>query len=260
MGTLFAALTARAGGLASNDSFVVLTSAEDPYTSDREFAREVARKAAEYRREIAVEWLGADLPPSVGRTYLSVLLTDAEDIGRTWPKNKITGEYNNVHLSTSPDRALGGSLAHEVAHVVMGTRFQGANRLPAWAEEGIASRYDDPDRIRTRREILQWYADTGNWPSLQDVLDAKQFPPRDRASYAVAESLTEFLLTRGQRKQFLEFAVSGRHDGWEHALSAHYEIQDTSELQALWERWANEAYLRGPESSLADEHREEGNY
>jgi hypothetical protein len=134
----------------------------------------------------------------------------------------------------------------------MGTRFQGTGRLPAWVEEGIASRYDDPDRVQIRRDILRWYAQTGNWPSLRDALVARRLPEFDRASYSIAESLTAFLLTRGEKCRFLEFAQNALQVGWDSALSTSYEISDVDELQRLWEQWAARAYLDGSEPSAAD--------
>jgi len=226
---------AHAGGFASNADFIVNVAAQGEQNADGELAKEIARRASEYRSRISKEWLDEELPPSVGRTCLSVLLTDDEDLGQTWPKNEITGEYNNVHLSTSREGALGGTLAHEVAHTVLATRFPHPQDLPVWVVEGVASRYDDEKRVAIRRRIISWYARTGNWPSLEDVLNAESIPPYDQAEYAVASSLTEFLLTKGDKQKFLEFAQRGRSDGWDSALTSTYGIRNVQQLQIQWQ-------------------------
>lgn len=240
-GLCLIAVRADAGGFASNDDFIVHVAADGEQVADRTLAQGIARRATEYRKRIAEEWLGQELPPSVGRTCLSVMLTDDQDQGLTWPKNEVTGEYNNVHLSTTRDGALGGTLGHEIAHVVLATRYPFPGDLPPWVVEGIASRYDAEPRRATRRQIIAWYARTGNWPKLGDVLRAEVIPPNDKAAYAVAASLTEFLVERAGKRKFLEFAKDGRSNGWDAALSSHYGIHDQDELQTLWQNSAARA-------------------
>jgi hypothetical protein len=232
---------ASAGGFASNENFIVQIAAEGKEMADRALAEEIADQASQYRRQIAREWLGEALPPSVGRTYLSVMVTDAKDLGRTWPKNTVTGQYHHVHLSTCRGGALGGTLAHEVAHVVLATRYPSPDLLPVWVVEGIASRYDAAERLALRQNILQWYARTNNWPDLAGLFSARTLPRQEMASYAVATSLTEFLLTKRDRQTFLQFARCGQHDGWDQALMTHYGIRSVQQLQTEWQAWAKHA-------------------
>ena len=60
------------------------------------------------------------------------------------------------------------------------------------------------------------------------------------AAYTVATSLTEFLLTRGDRREFLKFAVDGKERGWTSALKSHYGIESLGELQRAWQQWASD--------------------
>jgi hypothetical protein len=137
---------------------------------------------------------------------------------------------------TSSERAvLSNLLKHEIAHVVLATRF--ADQLPPWAEEGIASRYDDEKRIGIRRRILDWFVKTGNWPDLNQLLNDHLLSSSDQASYAAAASLTEYLLSRGDHTTFFAFAIEGKRDGWDDALRQRYRIRDVAALQAAWRAW-----------------------
>ena len=111
-----------------------------------------------------------------------------------------------------------------------------AKRLPRWIEEGIASRYDDAQRKRTRQEMLRWWVDTGNWPLMQRALHAERLPAIDKEAYCLAGSLVDFLLSRGDKQKLLEFAQSARGD-LPGALRTHYQFRSLNDLQAQWQAW-----------------------
>jgi hypothetical protein len=130
---------------------------------------------------------------------------------------------------------IGAALRHEVTHTVFATQFR--DRLAAWADEGIASLSDDPERVAVRKKTLSWFAKTGNWPDIADVLNARAIQPADRAANTIATSLTEYLLTRGDRGKFVRFAVDGKRDGWDAALTRHYGLK-IKDFQIDWQAWA----------------------
>ena len=230
LAVLAISLESRAAEMAHSENFIVL--APDPSA-----AEEVLARAEQYRKEIAVEWLGQELPPSVGRTTINVEFVDGEDRALTWPAEGPSRKYHKMWLTSSRDRAAGSTLRHEIAHVVLHTRYP--DMLPAWADEGIASLYDDPRRQETRRGILAWYAQTGNWPGLREVLQSKQIPADDQASYSVAASLAEYLLSRAGKHVLLAFAVAGNdRQDWDAALAQHYGISSVADLERQWRTWA----------------------
>ena len=65
-----AAANADAAGFVHNANFSVFT----PAGPSADFlAKEVLQKAEQYRREIALQWLGGELPPSIGRAWAGQL-------------------------------------------------------------------------------------------------------------------------------------------------------------------------------------------
>lgn len=203
---------------------------------DQATAEAVLAKAEEYRRQVALEWLGEELPPSAGPVAIHVQFSQTEDTGLTLPIDGPERKFHRIWLITSRERALGSTLHHEMVHAVLATRFPG--RLPAWCDEGVAGAKDDPERVALRRRIVEQFAQADAWPPLRTLLEAKEISTTDEAAYSVASSLVEFLLTRGDRPTFLRFAASGRDLGWDRAVRDHYGFGSVAELQTAWQRWA----------------------
>jgi hypothetical protein len=221
-----------ASEFARSANFIVLA-------DDAELAGQVLAQAERYRREIAEEWLGEALPDGIGAAMINVRISATEDSGLTWPTDPASARrYHRVWLTTSPAHATGAVLKHELTHVVLATWMP--ERLPPWAEEGAASAYDDASRVAQRRRALEWFARSGNWPRLIHVLEDDTITADDLTSYAVAASLSELLLQRGDRATLLRFAADGRRLGWDEALRTHYRIEDVNALQLAWQAQLSE--------------------
>lgn len=220
-----------AGGFAHSTNFLVFV----PPEADAAFAREVLDLAEQFRSQIANDWLGEELPPSVGRAVINISLSDRAESGLTWAKDHPDRTFHNVYVTVSSQHDFAGILHHEMAHVVLATRFPHPHRLPAWAEEGIASRYDDPQRCAIRQNILAWYARTKNIPQLSQVVRGERIAAEDQQGYAIAASLTDLLLARADHQTFLAFARDTQKGGWHQALKTHYQIDGLDALQRLWE-------------------------
>ena len=226
---LLSVSVAQGAGLAYNADFVVLA-------PDQQLAEDVLAKADVFRKQVSTEWLGAELPPSVGRTVIHVEISDRDDSGLTWAIDSPDRKLHKLWLTTSRERVLGSTLKHEVSHVVMATRFP--HRLPAWADEGIAGFADDQIRIDARRRIIRWYADTGNWPDLKEILDAPVILSSEKASYAVAASITEYLVScAATKRSSFALRLVGKKEGWNAALAQQYGLRSVDDLQRQWQAW-----------------------
>jgi hypothetical protein len=128
-------------------------------------------------------------------------------------------------------------LRHEITHAILATRYPHPNRLPPWIEEGIASTYDDDDRLAICEKMVRWWAKTGNMPPLDRVIEAGGISADDQTAYAAAGSLTAFLLQRRDKETLLTFGKAGLQDGWNAALEEHYDIRNVDALQSAWEAW-----------------------
>ncbi|HID75069.1 MAG TPA: hypothetical protein EYP56_03635 [Planctomycetaceae bacterium] len=224
----FLAPLAWGGNWAHNQNFIVLA-------EERSLAESVLAQADRYRRQLAQEWLGEELPPSVGRTIITVTLSESVDRGFTWPIDGPERRYHKMWLTGSRMQLLGSTLEHEMTHVVLATRFPGM--LPAWADEGAASLKDDAARREACRRLIAWYARTGNWPDLRSLFQQEAIVAEDRAAYSVAGSVTSYLLSRGDKATFLAFALAGPREGWDAALRSCYGLESVEQLQGAWQAW-----------------------
>jgi len=219
-------------GIAGSKNFTVLA------PRGGHLADEVLSRAEELRVHIAIAWLGQELPEGKGLTHITVELSKDKDEGLTLlagPGRAVPGD-NRMWLTTSRERATGSTLAHEVTHIVLATHF--AKGMPVWVNEGIASLEDDEQRHETRRELVRQWARTGQWPSLEKLLDQRKIAPSDQASYAASVSLTEFLLAKGDRRELITFIERAQQEGWEAALNRSYGIRGVADLQRQWQTWA----------------------
>ncbi len=219
------------------------------YAPDADLAQAVLHKAGEYRRQVALEWLGEELPPSVGRMRIHVELSDADTNGQTWAMDDPGRRYHTLWVTGDSQSVTGGLLRHEVTHAVLATQFP--EGLPPAIDEGIACMADDAGRIAIRRRILHWYAQSGNWPRLKTLLESEVIPAADQQSYALASSVVEYLLTRGDKTTLLRFARSGKANGWDAALRMHYQIAGVTQLENQWKTWAAQQ-AGAPRTASAD--------
>lgn len=239
---LFAALSAAlfgpipldAGGFVHSPNIVVFTPAAATPQASEDFARAVLDRAEALRKQIALDWLGEELPPSVGQVMVNVKFSDRPDSALTWAKDHPDRIFHQLFLTTAPEQMPDGLLAHEMAHCVLATRFEHPNRLPPWIEEGIASRYDDAQRQATRQRIAQWFVSTGNWPRLASVLSAEKVHSDDQQAYTLCASLTDLLIERGGKKKLLEFGQRVERAGLDRALAETYGLNNAAELESQW--------------------------
>ena len=217
-------------GFAHDETFIV-------YAPDQILADQVLARAEQFRKAEARDLLGAELERGVGRTIITVELSASRDSGFTWPIDHPDRKFHNMWLTTLRERASGSTLRHEIRHVVLNTRFR--DRLPPWVEEGLASRSDDPERQQLWRETAAAFSQSG-WPEIRSVIEARAIHSTDRATYGALTSLVNYLLTRGSVSKLLEFAVTGKKDGWNSALSQCYGIGSLGELESQWHAWVGQ--------------------
>ncbi len=204
----------------------------------RSFSEAVLAKAESLRKEFAVDWLGQELSSGQEFTLIQVELSDRADEGLTLlcgPGRRLRGDHR-MWLTTSRERALGSTLAHEVAHVTLNARFP--KGMPAWANEGIASQFDDGDRAATRTRIVANFATSNQWPSVRTILDAESIGHTDESTYTISSSLVQFFLANGSRTTLVDFVEAGAKLGWDAALQQFYGIKSVAELQKEWQTWA----------------------
>src|SRR5262245_15770968 len=222
-------------GFVHSPNFIVLTPPVPSQEAAEVYAKTVLERAEQLRKQIAIEWLGQELPPSIGQVQINVSFSDEPDSALTWVKDHPDRKFHGLFIETSAGQLPQGLLAHEMVHCVLATRYPPPRRLPAWLEEGIASQYDDAQRQQVRQRILGWFVTTGQWPRLAPVLTAQRVHSEDQEAYTLATTVTELLIERGNRQKLLQFGELIGKVGLDRALNQCYGIAGATELEQLWQ-------------------------
>jgi hypothetical protein len=209
-----------------------------------ELAQQVGRRAEELRREIAVAWLGSELPQSEHVNLILVEIDDQRSSGRTVVSPTNRGHF--LTLTGTVEEVSHSMLAHEIVHTVFAARY--GLDMPAWANEGVASRYDNAQRHEIRAQWLRDFVHMRLWPDLTRLMAE---PIRSQSSYSAAAAVTEYLLQRRTPRQFLTFVEDGSRRGWDTALASHYGIADQAQLAQQWQQWVTEQVTGGDRHRLA---------
>lgn len=232
--SLVALVSGRAAAGYPTENFV--TDAPTP-----QLAKAFGEAAEKYRREKALEWLGAEMPRWPQRCPLRVEVRPGSTGGAT--TFTFSGGSRGGVLSQEMkifggvDQLMESVLPHEITHTVLAQHFGQA--VPRWADEGGSVLSENTEErfnhdVRCREVLNQ-----GRGIPLKHLFPMKEYPNDMIVLYAQGYSITEYLVSQGGRRKFLQFVGQGlRNDGknWEQALRAVYgdRFASVDELQEKW--------------------------
>jgi hypothetical protein len=150
--------------------------------------------AEEYRAAIAREVLGEELPDGIAQAIIHVEI-GPEQSGLFWAIGSSDRRYHKIWVKGPTVEDAARALKHEMAHLVLAAKY---DTLPAWLDEGIASQYDDAERVAQRERLLRWCVENGRWPDVARVLGMESIGRYDVEAYAVASSLVAWLRESGK--------------------------------------------------------------
>ena len=203
-----------------------------------ELAKEVGQAAEDYRRELAIEWLGKEMPnwfqpcpitveaaPHLGAGGATSFIFDHGDVFG-WQMN----------IQGSRERILDSVLPHEVTHTIFASYFR--RPLPRWADEGACSTVEHDSERRKQQRMLIQFLQTRRGIAFNDMFAMKQYPKDILPLYAQGHSLATFLVAQGGKRKFLQYVKDGLiTDDWTAATHTHYRFASLGKLQTAWLDW-----------------------
>jgi hypothetical protein len=143
-----------------------------------------------------------------------------------------------IHLHGDREALLLGVLPHEVTHAVLAGHF-GGERVPRWADEGMAILAETKSRIELHLRYLPRWRDDELLFSMRDLIGMRDYPePRSiGAFYAQSVSLVAFLTHEKGAERFADFVRDGERDSYSASLRRHYGWT-FAELDRRWQRYA----------------------
>ncbi len=199
-----------------------------------QLAQQAAQFAEHYRRDKAMLWLGREMPPWHEPCPIVIKITGGGSGGATsfaFDQGTILGQ--EMEVEGKADRILASVLPHEITHTVLAHYFR--TPVPRWADEGASvMSEDEPERQlhdRMAREILM---NPYRRIPLRHLFSMKKYPHDVMVLYALGYSVTDFLVNRGGRANFLSFIALGMRGDWDTAVRVHYGFDRVENLEAAW--------------------------
>jgi len=216
-------------------------------TADPQMASRISVAAEQYRHDLAIEWLGQEMPNWAQPCQMTVQVSPRLGAGGATTFIFDNGEVFGWRMTIqgSAERVLDSVLPHEITHMVFASYFR--RPLPRWADEGGATSVEDVSEREKQRHMLLQFLRTGQGISFGQMFAMTEYPQDVRPLYAQGYSLAEYLINRGGRKKFVAFLVDGMRDGqWPAAVQRNYRFNDLLALQNAWVAWVEQGFPAPP--------------
>jgi hypothetical protein len=227
---LAAASTARAAGYRTTN-FVI-----DAATP--QLAKEIGDLAEHYRKSLAVEWLGRELPPWSKPCPVKAMVGPHLGAGGATSFIFDRGEVFGwkMDIQGSRERILDSVLPHEITHTIFASHFR--QPLPRWADEGACTTVEHRSEIGKQERMLIDFLKTRRGIAFSEMFAMKEYPPDVLPLYSQGHSLAVYLIDQRGKRAFLSFLADGMQDeNWPRAIREHYHYESLLALQESWLGW-----------------------
>lgn len=227
-------LLAAMGAQRRTANFIVETA--DPVACDQ-----IAQAAENWRRDLAVSWLGQAMPNWSAPCMMTVKVGSTLGAGGattfTFNNGEVFGWKMNIQGSL--ERVLDSVLPHEITHMIFACQFR--RPTPRWADEGGATSVEHEIELSKHRNTLIQCLHTNRGIAFNQMFAMTEYPSDVAPLYAQGYSVADFLIQRGGRREFVAFLADGMNtDKWNDAVNRHYQMADLGVLQVTWLDWVRQ--------------------
>ena len=229
-------------------NFVVKAPSED-------FARQVGQAAEDFRRDLAIRWLGKELPRWASPCPITLQVGPHLGAGGATSFVFDHGEVFNwqMQIQGSPERIVDSVLPHEITHTIFASHFR--RPLPRWADEGACTTVEHNSERGKMSRMLIDFLQTGRGIAFNELFVMRDYPEDVMPLYSQGYSLCRFLIEQGGPRKFVAFIGDGMNgDRWTEAVNSHYGFANLGQLQNAWVEW-----VRQGSPSLQDQSPEQPN-
>ncbi|MBN1854582.1 MAG: hypothetical protein JW829_17760 [Pirellulales bacterium] len=204
-------------------------------------AKEIGDNAEKFRRELAIEWLGQELPPWSKRCPIKAQVSPKLGAGGATSFLFDQGEVYgwDMNIQGSRERILDSVLPHEITHTIFASHFRCP--LPRWADEGACTSVEHPDEVAKYERMLIQFLRTRRAIPFSQMMTMKEYPEDIMPLYAQGHSVVDYLMQRNGKRAFLSFLSDGMETGkWSQTVRQHYGYQNLLSLQNDWLEWVKQ--------------------
>lgn len=203
-----------------------------------ELAREIGDSAESYRRDLAIEWLGEELPPWRGPCPVTAHVGPHLGAGgqTSFMFDRGVPFGWSMIIQGSRERLLDSVLPHEVTHTIFATHF--GRPLPRWADEGACTTVEHVAEKSKQHKMLYTFLTTGRGIAFNRMFAMKEYPKDILPLYSQGYSLARFLIAQGGKQRFIQYVGDGmRSRNWTATTKEYYGFTSLSDLQVTWLDW-----------------------
>lgn len=206
-----------------------------------QLAREIGDAAEQWRRQLAMEWLGHELPgwpqPCPIKAQVAPGMGAGGATSFVFEGGQVFGWRMNIQGSR--ERVLDSVLPHEITHTIFASHFR--QPLPRWADEGACTTVEHRSEIAKQERMLIDFLQHNRGIAFDRLFAMTEYPQDVLPLYAQGHSLAQFLIYQRGKHEFLAFLEDGLRDGnWPRALHQRYEYRDLLVLQNSWLDWVKQ--------------------
>ena len=206
----------------------------------RELAREVGQRAEDFRRDLAIGWIGEEMPNWSARCPITVRVGPSLGAGGATSFSFDRGQVFDwrMNIQGTHERILDSVLPHEITHMIFATHFRAP--LPRWADEGACTTVEHDSEKSKQKNLLVRFLKTGRGISFSRMFAMKDYPrdvlPLDSQGY----SLARFLIASGGKQEFMAFVGQGmKTEDWSLTVREFYGDESLRALQDRWLDWVH---------------------
>jgi hypothetical protein len=203
-----------------------------------EQAEKIGRMAEQYRRELAIDWLGNALPnwpqPCPIHAQVAPQLGAGGATSFMFDRGTVFGWQMNIQ--GSEERIIDSVLPHEVTHTIFASYF--LRPLPRWADEGACTTVEHQSERGKQERMLIDFLRTGRGIAFSQMFVMTEYPQDILPLYAQGYALARFLIDQKGKREFLVYLKDGMSsDDWTAATERHYGYKNLAVLQNTWLDW-----------------------
>ncbi len=217
-----------------------------------ELAQEICQAAEVYRRDLAIEWLGQELPPWRDICPIRVKLDPGAGGATSFVFLHGVPTQWTMQIQGTRERLLDSVLPHEVTHTIFATHFGGP--LPRWADEGACTTVEHAsEKAKQDKLLIRFLAHENRGIAFNKMFAMRDYPRDILPLYSQGYSLTRYLIQQGGKRKFVAYVGEGlQTNNWPAATRKFYGFENLSDLQVTWLAWVQQGSPSQPDAgSLA---------
>lgn len=203
------------------------------HAADPQVAQLIGQWAEYYRKEKATLWLGREMPTWGQPCPLHVTVSMQGPSGATsfrFGQGQILDM--KMEIQGNLERLVRSVLPHEVTHTVFAFHFR--QPVPRWADEGGSVLSEDDIERQRHDQLVRGIINRGQKIPLRTLFGLKEYPAQVMSLYAQGYSMSDYLVKRSNRQQFLNFVARGMYAGWDKAVQEFYGHRSVEEMEQAW--------------------------